>query len=267
MDEPRRALVTGITGQDGGQLTELLHAKGYEIYGLLRGQANARKEMFALYEFPYVRLDRSGPDRPDLADPGRHHSASRPHEIYNLGAISHVGYSFRNPQLTADMTGKGVLNLLEAVRITGHGGARALLPGIDLGDVWRTRLQPARFRLQRGLAVPPAQSLRRRQALCPLDRPGTYRESSTPGCSSPPASCSTTRASGAGWSSVTRKITNAVAKIHLGSTTTSRSVTCGPSATGATPATTFAACGRCSSTTSPTTSSSRPGRPTRSRSS
>ena len=50
-----RALITGITGQDGGHLTELLHGKGYEVYGLLRGQANARKEMFA-YEFPYVHL-------------------------------------------------------------------------------------------------------------------------------------------------------------------------------------------------------------------
>jgi GDPmannose 4,6-dehydratase len=117
MSESRRALITGVTGQDGGHLAELLHAKGYKVFGLIRGQRNARKEAFVA-EFPYVQLIEA-----DLTDQTSLIQAvitADPCEIYNLGAISHVGYSFRNPQLTADITAKGVLNLLEAVRISGY---------------------------------------------------------------------------------------------------------------------------------------------------
>lgn len=117
MNQPRRALITGITGQDGQHLSELLHSKGYEIYGLIRGQRNARREAFVA-EFPFVNLVEA-----DLTDPTSLLAAirtSKADEVYNLGAISHVGYSFRNPQLTADITGKGVLNLLEAIRSSGR---------------------------------------------------------------------------------------------------------------------------------------------------
>lgn len=114
--EPRRALITGITGQDGGHLTELLHHKGYEVFGLIRGQRNSRREA-VVGEFPYVHLIEA--DLTDQTSLIRAVDVAQPHEIYNLGAISHVGYSFRNPQLTADVTAKGTLNLLEAVRITG----------------------------------------------------------------------------------------------------------------------------------------------------
>lgn len=111
----KRALITGITGQDGGHLTELLHSQGYEIFGLLRGQRNARREALE-QEFPFIHIIEA-----DLTDQTSLIEAvltSEPDEIYNLGAVSHVGYSFRNPQLTADITAKGVLNLLEAVRVT-----------------------------------------------------------------------------------------------------------------------------------------------------
>lgn len=114
--EQKRALITGVTGQDGGHLAELLNEKGYSVFGLLRGQRNARKEAFEA-EFPYVELIEA--DLTDQTSLIQSVVKSEPHEIYNLGAISHVGYSFRNPQLTADITAKGVLNLLEAVRITG----------------------------------------------------------------------------------------------------------------------------------------------------
>jgi GDPmannose 4,6-dehydratase len=113
----RRVLITGITGQDGGHLAEQLHAKGYEIFGLIRGQHNPRREALAT-EFPYVTLIEG-----DLTDPTsliRAVEVSDPHELYNLAAVSHVGYSFKNPALTADVTGKGVLNVLEAVRLTGR---------------------------------------------------------------------------------------------------------------------------------------------------
>jgi GDPmannose 4,6-dehydratase len=117
MADARRALITGITGQDGGHLAELLHGKGYEVYGLIRGQHNPRRESVAV-EMPYVRLIEG-----DLTDPTslvRAVETSDPDELYNLAAVSHVGYSFKNPTLTADVTAKGVLNVLEAVRITGR---------------------------------------------------------------------------------------------------------------------------------------------------
>ena len=120
MSEPTRALITGITGQDGQHLCELLDAKGYEVFGLIRGQRNARREAFVA-EFPFVHLVEA-----DLTDPTSLLEAVRTSaadEVYNLGAISHVGYSFRNPQLTADVTAKGVLNLLEAVRSSGRAEA------------------------------------------------------------------------------------------------------------------------------------------------
>ncbi len=109
-----RALITGITGQDGGHLAELLHAKGYQVSGLIRGQNNARRHLVEA-EFPYVTLLEG-----DVTDPTslvQAVEASQPDELYNLAAISHVGYSFRNPSLTAEVTGKGVLNVLEAVRV------------------------------------------------------------------------------------------------------------------------------------------------------
>ena len=116
MTEQKRAFITGITGQDGGHLTELLHSLGYEIYGLLRGQRNTRREAL-ITEFPYVKLIEA--DLMDQSSLIRAIETARPDEVYNLAAISHVGYSFRNPMLTADVTGKGVLGLLEAVRIAG----------------------------------------------------------------------------------------------------------------------------------------------------
>ncbi|WP_198425873.1 MULTISPECIES: GDP-mannose 4,6-dehydratase [Microbacterium] len=116
-DERRVALITGITGQDGRHLAELLHENGYQVAGLIRGQSNPRRETITSYH-PYVRLIDG-----DLTDPSslvRAMETVNPDEVYNLGAVSHVGYSFGNPTLTADVTAKGVLNVLEAVRITGR---------------------------------------------------------------------------------------------------------------------------------------------------
>jgi GDPmannose 4,6-dehydratase len=112
----KTALITGITGQDGYYLAELLHKKGYEVYGLIRGQQNPKKTLVER-EQPFVKLIEG-----DLVDPSsllRAIETSRPDEIYNLAAISHVGYSFKTPQLTAEVTGKGVLNILEAIRLSG----------------------------------------------------------------------------------------------------------------------------------------------------
>jgi GDPmannose 4,6-dehydratase len=117
LSEPKRALITGVTGQDGGHMTEFLHSQGYEIFGVIRGQRNTRRDAL-LAEFPYLQLIEA-----DLTDPTSMIDAvlaSRPDEIYNFAAVSHVGYSFRNPSLTCDITAKGVLNLLEAIRVTGY---------------------------------------------------------------------------------------------------------------------------------------------------
>lgn len=112
----KRTLVTGITGQDGGHLAELLHGKGYEVYGIIRGQHNPKRKLIE-QEFSYVKLIEA--DLTDQASLVRAIATARPDEVYNLGAISHVGYLFKNPQLTADVTGEGVLNMLEAIRLNG----------------------------------------------------------------------------------------------------------------------------------------------------
>ena len=111
----KTALITGITGQDGGHLAELLHKKGYEIYGIIRGQYNPKRRSTE-QEYPYVKLIEA--DLIDCSSLVRAMQIAKPDEVYNLAAISHVGYSFKNPQLTADVTGKGVLNILEAIRLT-----------------------------------------------------------------------------------------------------------------------------------------------------
>jgi GDPmannose 4,6-dehydratase len=110
------ALVTGITGQDGHHLSRLLLSKGYEVHGLVNGQRNSREESFAKL-FPNVKLHRG--DLTDLSSLLQVLSTVRPDEIYNLGAISFVGLSFQQPELTANITGLGALRLLEAVRKSG----------------------------------------------------------------------------------------------------------------------------------------------------
>lgn len=111
----KRALITGITGQDGGHLAMLLNEKGYEVFGIIRGQHNPKRRVTE-EEFPYVTLIEA--DLTDQSSLVRAMEVAQPNEVYNLAAISHVGYSFKTPQLTADVTGKGVLNMLEAIRLT-----------------------------------------------------------------------------------------------------------------------------------------------------
>lgn len=109
----KRALITGITGQDGMYLAELLHDKGYEVFGLVAGQNNPKADLLAA-SHPYVEII-SG-NLLDLVSLIRAVAHARPDEVYNLGAISFVAYSWENARLTSDVTGGGVLNILEAVR-------------------------------------------------------------------------------------------------------------------------------------------------------
>ncbi len=112
----KKALITGITGQDGGHLAKLLHEKDYEVFGIIRGQHNPKRRQTE-EEFPYVKLIEA--DLIDLSSLVRAVELSQPDEVYNLAAISHVGYSFKNPQLTESVTAGGVLNILEAIRLNG----------------------------------------------------------------------------------------------------------------------------------------------------
>jgi GDPmannose 4,6-dehydratase len=115
----KRALITGVAGQDGGHLAKLLNDKGYEVYGTLRGQLEASHPRYQQVkaQMPFVNLVMA--DLLDLAALTRAMQEIKPDEVYNLAAISHVGYSFRDPLLTADTTGKAVLNVLEAIRLAG----------------------------------------------------------------------------------------------------------------------------------------------------
>lgn len=114
MSEPKRALVTGITGQDGIYLGELLLDKGYEIYGLVRGESNPKlaEVQAALPEAKIVFGDLT-----DLSSLVRALAVSRPAELYNLAGISSVAFSWQNAGLTTDVTAKGALNILEATRL------------------------------------------------------------------------------------------------------------------------------------------------------
>ena len=109
-----RALITGITGQDGLYLAELLLSKGYEVFGLVRGQNNPKYELVRRV-VPEVTLLTG--DLTDVSSLVRVLAVAQPDEVYNLGAISFVAYSWENASLTSDVTGKGVLNILEATRL------------------------------------------------------------------------------------------------------------------------------------------------------
>jgi len=115
----KKALITGITGQDGSYLAELLLAKGYEVHGLIR-----RSSSFNTGRIDHLYRDPHQPDVPlhlyygDLSDSSsliNTLNRIRPDEVYNLGAQSHVKVSFEMPEFTADTTGMGTLRLLEAV--------------------------------------------------------------------------------------------------------------------------------------------------------
>jgi GDPmannose 4,6-dehydratase len=117
---PRKALVTGITGQDGSYLAELLLAKGYEVHGLVRRSSSfSTGRIDHLYHDPHEGGVRLFLHYADLTDPSSlfsHLHQVKPDEVYNLGAQSHVRVSFEVPEFTADSVGMGTLRLLEAIR-------------------------------------------------------------------------------------------------------------------------------------------------------
>jgi GDPmannose 4,6-dehydratase len=119
----RKALITGITGQDGSYLAELLLEKGYEVHGLVR-----RSSSFNTWRIDHLprgsRLTLHYADLNDFASLQQVLRRTRPDEVYNLGAQSHVRVSFEMPEYTAECTGLGCLRLLEALRAEGMTHAR-----------------------------------------------------------------------------------------------------------------------------------------------
>lgn len=118
-----RAFITGITGQDGQHLAEFLHGKGYDVYGMVKGQNNPRVSAI-LEEMPFIETV-SG-DLADLPSLVAALEFVQPDEVYNLGAISFVALSFTQPELTANITGLGVLRMLEAIRMVGGSTANPI---------------------------------------------------------------------------------------------------------------------------------------------
>ena len=113
----KRALITGINGQDGSYLSELLLEKGYEVHGILKRNSVAENQTARLNDiFSDLKLEYA--DMTDMASLIRVLQLVKPHEIYNLAAQSHVRISFDQPIYTTQVVGLGVLNLLEAVRLT-----------------------------------------------------------------------------------------------------------------------------------------------------
>ena len=119
----KKALITGVTGQDGAYLSEFLLKKGYEVHGIKR-----RSSLFNtgridhIYEDPHIDNRRFILHYGDLSDSTniiRIVQEVQPDEIYNLGAMSHVKVSFDSPEYTVDVDGVGTLRLLEAIRILG----------------------------------------------------------------------------------------------------------------------------------------------------
>ena len=164
----RRPLITGVTGQDGSYLTELLLGKGYEVHGLIR-----RSSTFSTARIDHLYKDPHEPDvaaHPPLRRPPRlvvdHVDAPpavKPDEVYNLGAQSHVKVSFEMPEFTAETAGMGTLRMLEAIRHVdwpiryyqaGSSEMFGQVPGAAAD-----RADP----------VPPAQPVRGGQGLRPLD--------------------------------------------------------------------------------------------------
>jgi GDPmannose 4,6-dehydratase len=119
----KRALITGITGQDGSFLTELLLEKGYEVFGIVRRSSSFNTDRIDhLYQDPHEPTTRLRMFYGDLCDSSSLNNILRhtqPEEIYNLGAQSHVRVSFDVPEYTADVTGLGTIRLLESIREVG----------------------------------------------------------------------------------------------------------------------------------------------------
>jgi len=125
MNNQKVALITGVTGQDGAYLSELLLEKGYKVHGIKRRASSFNTQRIDhIYQDPHIPGSNFHLHYGDLSDPTnliRIVQETQPDEIYNLGAMSHVKVSFDTPEYTANVDGIGTLRILEAIRILGLG--------------------------------------------------------------------------------------------------------------------------------------------------
>lgn len=206
-DAQKRALITGITGQDGMYLAELLLEKGYLVFGLIRGQDNPKRSIVTTL-VPQVELLEG-----DLSDSGSLFAAlevSQPDEVYNLGAISFVALSFKQPELTGNITGLGALRLLDAIRIFDHGQGKIKYYQASTSELFgkvretpQTELTPFHPRSPYGVAKAYAHYMTI-----------NYRESY--GMHASTGILFNHESPRRGYEFVTRKITSSVARIKLG---------------------------------------------------
>ena len=206
-DAQKRALITGITGQDGMYLAELLLEKGYLVFGLIRGQDNPKRPIVKAL-VPQVELLEG-----DLTDTGSLFAAlevSQPDEVYNLGAISFVALSFKQPELTGNITGLGALRLLDAIRIFDRGQGKIKYYQASTSELFgkvretpQTELTPFHPRSPYGVAKAYAHYMTI-----------NYRESY--GMHASTGILFNHESPRRGYEFVTRKITSSVARIKLG---------------------------------------------------
>ncbi len=138
-----RALITGITGQDGQYLAELLCAKGYDVFGLIRGQCNPKRGLVER-TLPAVQLLEG--DLNDMSSLIGALEVAQPDEVYNLAAFSFVGLSWNQPELTGEIAGSGRASDArgDPRPYSERHGKAALLPGLELRDVGQAREVPQR---------------------------------------------------------------------------------------------------------------------------
>ena len=134
----KRALITGVTGQDGSYLAELLLDKGYEVHGIKRRSSSFNTERVDhIYQDQHIDNPKFFLHYGDLTDTSnltRILQQVQPDEVYNLGAQSHVAVSFESPEYTADVDAMGTLRILEAIRILGL--ENAFLSSLYIRIVW-----------------------------------------------------------------------------------------------------------------------------------
>ena len=240
----KRALITGITGQDGAYLSKLLLEKGYSVTEIVRRSSHAGVDDHRLRWIGIsgsVEL-RDG-DLSDISSIIRIVRDVQPDEFYNLGAQSFVQSSWQQPILTANVTAVAVTNVLEALRIT---KPDTRFYQASSSEMFGKARQPKQTERRRSIRVHPTLSP---NSMVTGSRLIIARASlSTP----PPASCSTMKAHCEARNSLPARSRMALRKSNSGWPRNYDSVISTPSATGATPRTMYAQCGRCCSRRSPT---------------
>ena len=232
MSRPRTALITGITGQDGSYLAELLLEKGYDVHGMVRRSSTERFERIEHLRDRVTLHQADLLDQRSLVDALR---AARPDEIYNLAAMSFVAVSWIQPTLTAEFTGVGVTRMLEAMR--------EVCPEARFYQASSSEMFGKVREVPQNELTPfyPRSPVRRGQGLRPLHHgqlPRVLRPARHAA-----GSCSTTSRRAAASSSSPARSPGTPPRSSSGWSTSCRSATSTPSATGATPRTTSRRCG------------------------